>query len=184
MQKLTKEQKKIIYMASGVIGFLLIFWLFIYLPSSQKLKSIKKELNLAQAKIDQVNKLVGKKELASVAIDLTKKFNNLRNKLPKKDEVIISALSQEARKLKLEIKNIAILEKVPLGQTIAGSRVEQLSVSLELVAEFKALGEYLDSLRNDFPVLVTIDKLTIGGRGEGKHSLDASLSLLAYMSKK
>jgi hypothetical protein len=170
-------------MASGVVAFLLIFWLFIYLPSSRKLKAIKEELHSAQTKIDQINKIVGEKELAQVVTDLTKKLSDLKSKLPGKDEAIISNLSQRARELKVETKKISILGKMPLENPVAGSNIEKLSLSLELSGEFKALGEYIDNLRNNFPVLITIDKLSISGQGEGRYSLDASLQLEAYLSK-
>ena len=170
-------------MASGVVGFLLVFWLFIYLPSNRKLKAIKKELGSAQTKIDQINKIVGEKELAQVVADLTKKFAGLKSKLPRKDEVIIHNLSKSARELKIDIKKISVLDKIPLGAPVAGSNIEKLSISLELAGEFKALGEYLDNLRNNFPILITIDKLSISGRGEAKYTLNASLQLWAYLSK-
>ncbi len=183
MKKLTPEQKKIIYLTAGVFIFLFILLFFIYLPSKRQVSSIKKQLSLAREEIAQINKLVGEKELAQVIKDLKTQADSLRSRLPFRDETIIANLTQKARSLNLEIKNIAISDRQPLEQKVSGTALEKLFLSLDLSGEYKALGEYLNCLRNDFPAAVTVDKLKISSGGEGKSILEINLGLWAYLAK-
>ena len=182
--QLTKEQKKIIGMGVGIVIFFVLFWSFIYLPCKREVTVMKEQLSLAQGQIRQINELIGENELVQVVTDLKTNFNSLKSKFPDRDEAIIGYLSQEARNLNIEIKNITISSKESVEHKISNFDMEKLYLSINLVCEFKDLGEYLNILRNESPVLVKVNTLDINGRGEGKPNLDVSLQISAYLSKR
>jgi len=183
MIKLTKEQTKIIYISLIVLGSLLFFWIFIYGPQGSKLTLLKNELANIENQIVEINKITAGKELAQAVMQLKIKFDTIRSQLPRGEEDIIDYLSDQARKLKIEVKNIMPSNKKSLGNKIAGFTIEELPISMSLVCESKILGTYLDILRNDSPILVRVNNLEISGKGEGRALLDISLKILAYLSR-
>jgi hypothetical protein len=53
-----------------------------------------------------------------------------------------------------------------------------------LVCDFKTLGEYLDTLRNEFPALIRVKQLNISSDAEVMGGLDVTLKISAYLLKK
>ena len=183
MKKLTKEQKKIIYISIVVLMFMLSFSIFVYRPQARKLASITKQLNSAEAEISEINSLIADKDFIQAVKELNIRLNKIAAQLPSGDEDLVDALSQKARSLRIEVKNIIPSESRPLEKKIFGYDIEELSISMHLVCEYNVLGKYLIALRNDFPVLVRVNKLDIKGKGEGKPALDINLQITAYLSK-
>jgi Tfp pilus assembly protein PilO len=184
MVRLTREQIKIIYISLIVLVFFILFWLFVYGPQSRRLALIKKELMRAEAQITEIKNLVGKEELAAAVTQLRIKLNTVTSQLPQGEEVVISNLSQDARNLNIEVKNIIPSDTRLLSNRIAGYKIEELPISMKLVCEYNILGRYLEKLRNNFPVLVRIRKIDIVGKGEGKPKLDITLEISAYLATK
>jgi len=184
MKKLTKEQIKIIYISAVVLVFLIIFWIFVYRPQTRELTSIKQELIQAEAQIAEINRLIGDKELTQAAKELNMDFNKIASQLPSGEEDVIDVLSDKARSLSIEVKNITPSGRQVLEDKIAGYNIEELSVSMKIVCEYKVLGEYLNNLRNNLPVLVRVRQINIKGKGEGRPNLEVALEISAYLSKR
>jgi len=183
MRQLTKEQKKIIYVALIITGFLLSFWIFIYAPQSRRLVSIKERLRDADIQIAQIKGMTVGRELADALQDMDRQMNRILRLMPQKAADVISSLSGEARKLKIDIKNIKFSGRQPFASNVAGFDIEELPISISLCGEYKALGEYLYNLRNSDVVLITVRKLDINGKGEGNISLNVSLEICAFLTK-
>jgi len=54
---------------------------------------------------------------------------------------------------------------------------------MSLSGEYRAIGEYIDVLLNDFPNLVRVRQLNIQGKGEGRPILEADLQISVYLAR-
>ena len=183
MKKLTREQIKIIYISAVVVVFLLIFWLFVYGPQSRRLASIKRELANSEAQIAQITNLIGEKELIQAVKEYKIELNSLTSKLPSREEDVIYNLSEQARDLGIEVRNIIPSQKQLVDSGVEGYNIEELPISMNLSCEFQKIGEYLNILRDKFPVLVRVWQLNITTRGAGQVILDVSLQISAYLTR-
>jgi hypothetical protein len=183
MKELTREQKKIIYIALIVVSFLFLLRIFVYAPQQSKLASIKKQLKDAEAQIAEINRLTAGKELSTAMQDLSAQLQKASSRLLVKDEDLINGLSAQAKKLKIKIKNLDPEDKITLANRVPGYVAQELPISMNLSCDFKALGEYLGILRNDLPALIRIKQLDITGSAEGQANLNITLKISAYLLK-
>jgi Tfp pilus assembly protein PilO len=183
MINLTREQLKIIKIGIVVLVFLLGFWFFVYIPQSKKLTSIKRQLSYIESQISEINKLIENKELTEAVKKLKLELDKNISQLPSGEEDIIDVLSQKAKDLNIEVKDIIPSSSRILEDEVSGYKIEELSISMKFSCEYKVLGEYLDILKDNFPVLVRINSIDVKGRGEGKPVLDVSLQISTYLSK-
>ncbi len=183
IKKPTKEQKKIIYISAIVLVCLLIFWIFVYGPQARSFAAIKRKLQQAESGIAQIMSIAGGRDLAEAVRGLKTNLVKVTGKLPATEQVVIYNLSETARKLKIEVKNIIPSGKRLLENKISGYDMEELPISMNLVSDYRLMGEYLDILRNNFPVLICVRQLDIKGKGEGRTDLDVALQISAYLSR-
>jgi len=184
MKRLTKEQKKIIYIASVIIIFLFLFWNFVYAPQKRRLWDIKDKLTQREAEIEGIKRISHGQPLQDAVKDLNMRLRAASARLPASEEGIIKSLSEEAKKLKIDVQNTDPGEKKILPNKIPGFQIEELPISLDIVSEYKAIGEYLDILINQFPFLVRVRQFDIQGSGEGSPNLNVKLEISAYLSEK
>lgn len=184
IRKLTTEQKKIICIGMILLFFFLFFWIIVYAPEGKKFALTRNRLRQAEAQIARIHSIIKGKDLGRAVIGLKANLDKTTGKLPSQDQEAIYSLSKCAKRLNIEIKGVAPSSKRLLPDKISGYNIEELPVSLSLTCEFKALGEYLNTLtNNNSPVLIRIKQLDIKGKGEGRADLDVTLSILAYLSK-
>jgi len=179
--ELTREQKKIIYIAALVAAFLMFFWIFIYIPQSRKLKEIQHKLSITEGEISDINRITGGMPEAEAVQGLNNKLNQMIAGFGDSDDDIIDALSKAARELKITINNISLSSRQLINSQIPGYEVREMPVSLKLTAEYRPLGEFLYRIRDNFPVLLTVRNLSISGEGEGDPRLDVDLEISAYL---
>ncbi|MFH1441892.1 MAG: type 4a pilus biogenesis protein PilO [Candidatus Omnitrophota bacterium] len=184
MKKITKEQKKIIYISLILSAFTVFLWIFIITPQKNKLVSIRNRLSQAEAQITEIKQLTQGRDMAVVVTELNKKLVDALDKLPFRQEVVINYLSDNARNLGIEIKNINLSDKQSAVKTISGYAISEVPININLSGEYRAIGEYLNILRDDSVILIKIGKIDIKGRGEGYSYLDMSLEISAYFAKK
>jgi len=183
MVELTKAQKKIITAALAVLFFLIFIWVFIYLPQSNKVSSIKGELVSAENQIAEIISITEGKDLAEAVRDFRINLNNLKKQLPDRDEAVIDALTTAARDLGIEVQNISSSGKQLSEEQVAGFEIEKMPILMQLVCEYRNLGQYLNLLRANFPILVRIQKLSVSGKEGAPYLVDVSLELMAYLSR-
>jgi len=182
MNEMTKEQKKIIYISLIAFIFLISFWVFVYRPQSRKLISIKKELAKAESQIEEITKLVNEEDLAQNFREYESRFNDLVSCLPSGEEDVIDNLSKTARGLKIEVRKLIPSQRILLDNGLS-YKIEELPISMNLVCEFNVLGEFLNILKNDFPVLIKLRQIEIKSGKDHDFNLDVSLEISAYLSE-
>ncbi|MCX5710060.1 MAG: type 4a pilus biogenesis protein PilO [Candidatus Omnitrophica bacterium] len=182
MKELTKEQKKIIYIALIIAGFILAFVVFVYAPQSKRLAAIRMQLNAAEAQIAEISRITEGKDLNQAVKDLSSKLTAASKTLPPDEESIIASLTEAAKKSKVQINTLDPDDKIKLAQGVAGYDLSELPIKLSLSGEYRAIGEYIDGLLNDFPNLVRVKQLSIQGKGEGRPILDANLQISVYLA--
>ena len=183
MEKITKEQKKIIYISAIIIVSFLLFWFLIYKPQSGEFVLIKNQLDQIDSQISDITSITKGEDLAEVVRKMKIKLDNLSAKFPRGEEEVIHSLSEEARRLNIKVRNIVPSESEPLDSKVGGYSIAELSISMSLTCEYDQLGEYLNILRSDFPVVVQVIQLEINGQGENNPNLNINLNILAYLSK-
>jgi len=183
MLELTKAQKKIIGTSIVVLFFLIFIGVFIYLPQSKKVASIKDELVSAEAQIAEIISITEGKDLAEAVKGFRINLNDLKKQLPARDEAVIDALTTTARDLNIEVQNISFSGKQPSERQVAGLEIEEMPISMHLVCEYRNLGQYLNLLRSDFPILIRVQKLDISGQEGAPNLADISLEVKAYLSR-
>ena len=183
MKNLTREQIKIIYYSLIIAVFLGAFWFFVYGPQNKKLSSMKEELAYIESQIAEIKEITKGRELTEIVGDFNDQLAKSASFLILKDKEIIYNLSQEARKLNIEVSSIMPSNKQLLEDKVTGIDIEELPISMKLVCEFRDLGMYLEILRNNFPVLAVVKRLDIRGQGEKEPILDVDLQISAYLTK-
>jgi Tfp pilus assembly protein PilO len=183
-KNISGEQKKIIYISAVGSIFLFSFLVFVYGPQSKKFSAIKKELSQTENQIKEIMGIVGGRDLPEAVRELKTDFIKITAKLPPKENMIISGLSENAKRLNLEVRSISPSGGHLLANAIPGYDIEELPVSLNLVGDYRALGEYLHILRDNPPILIRVRQLEIKGKGEGRSDLDVALQICAYLSRK
>jgi hypothetical protein len=183
LRKLSSEQKKIIALAGLGLFFFFVFWGFIYTPQAKKLASLKKEISDNEAQIAAIMSLAQGKDLAQAALQLQASLSRLERQMQPADEAVIETLSQAAKALKIEIKYISPQEPKVLPDNAAGYAIREFPLNISLAADYRALGEYLRQLRDNFALLIRVRGLSLSG-SEGKAFLDAELELSAYLASR
>ena len=183
MKKFSQEQKKIIYITSVVLGFLFLAWIFIYLPQSRRLISIQKKLIATEDEISQINKITQGKTLEEAVKSLNLELNQAIANLPSRQEDVIGILSDEARKLKIDVRVMDPADN-PQATTanVAGFTITELPIVMQLVCDYRTIGEYLNILDQKLPLLIKIRQLNISGGEAGNSNLDINLEISVYLS--
>lgn len=178
---MTREQKRIIYLGALTLAFIFLFWFLVYAPQGRRFASIKRRLAEVEGQIARIQSIAEGGDLAGAISGLRLRLTKISKILPKEETAAIYSLSEAARKLNIQVKNIAPSAKLLIEDKIAGSDLEELPISIVLVSDYRALGEYLSILRNNVPVLIRFNQLDIQGKGEGHAGLDATLQVSAYL---
>jgi hypothetical protein len=182
LNKLTKAQKKIIEISSLALLALAVFWFLVYLPQSRKLATLKQQLSSIEGEIAAIQIIAKDRELGTVVKDLKTELGQLNRKFAPDDQAVVYQLSESAKKAGIEVKNIDPQDKSSAG-TAAGLNIEELPVALELSCDYRALGEYLDFLQDEFVYLAKIKDVSMSGHGRGNPRLDVTVHISVYLGK-
>ncbi|MCU0651871.1 MAG: hypothetical protein MUC39_02895 [Candidatus Omnitrophica bacterium] len=180
MKELTKEQKKIIYLALVIVASLFLFWVIIYIPQKRRLVDIKRKLSVTEAEIEQINRVAQGRPLAEAAKDLNLRLQQASTSFIESGDAV-KFLSETAKQFKIDIRNIDPGEETALSANIPGYTVKELPVAIEINCEYRALGDFLDSLRNNSPYLSNVRHLGIQSNGEANPILEVKLDVSLYL---
>lgn len=182
MNKLTVEQKKNIYIASGALAFFLLFWIFIYAPELRRLSALEAELKGAESGIQEITDMSAGKELVQAARDFSEELNSERAKFSlKEEEDVINAISALAKEAKISVTNMDPSQARPRQNKIGGYDVRELPVQLNISGDFASIGGFLEGLKSKYPGLIRINQIVIKGRGPGQTELEAILQVLVII---
>ncbi len=183
MLEITKTQKKIIIFSLGGLFLFGFAWFFIYFPQSKRVKTIERKLSSTEADIAEIISITKNRDLGDAVRDFRIELSNLSKQLPRRDDVIIAALTKAARDLNVKINNISFSTRRLSEKQVPGLKIEEIPITMRLVCEFRSLGQFLTLLRSNFPILIKVEKLDIQGQ-EGKPNLsEITLEVVAYLSK-
>lgn len=183
LSRLVREQNRIVYIGLVIFFILFCLWFFVYLAEARRFNRVRSESALIESRIDEILSIARGKNLALAIQGLRVDLTNLRNKLATGDETVIYNLSEAAKKSRLEVRSINRGAKQLLENRIPGYVIEELLVSLNLSGQYKEIGEYLKTLRDDFPILLRVKQLEIKGKGEGQEDLEIGLQVGAYLCR-
>mgnify|MGYP001591376263 CR=1 FL=1 len=179
----TKEQKKILSVFAVSAAFLFFFWVFIYNPQSRKFKAVKSALASVESQIAYIMNLTAGREMSQAVRELQDDLKSISGKLPVSEQNILDDLMAGAKKFKIEVKSLAPASRHQEQENIPSYDVDELPFTMNISCDFKALGEYLNLLRSNFPILIRIKQIDIRFSGEGHGNLDVTLQLSSYLSR-
>lgn len=187
--KIIKSQKKIVIAALVVLATFLCFLVFVYLPSKNTVKTIKKELASIERQIREIEgRINGKDKLSYVNIEALKnKASRLTNKFPSKEEESIKMLYDFARKSNIEIISLKPQPKTAFfsadnKEVRSDGKVLQTSyVFLQMKCLYKDLADYLTNLQKDLPAFMSVEKISISKDNYEVLRLNVELYLNLYL---
>lgn len=184
IKNLSVQQKKILYIAGIILFSLFLFCFFIFIPLQKKLANIKNKLRTAEAKIAEISALTKNQDLGAAVKAFNQQFLDMSARLPQQEEAVLSFLAENARKLKVEVKNISLGEGIFVKDKVPVGNLEVIPVNMSLGGDYRSLGEFLSILDSDKSILVKLKKLEIKSKGPGNPQLDIDLQLSAYLLRK
>lgn len=184
IKNLSAQQRKILYIAGIALLAFLLFSFLIFIPQRKKLAEIKNKLRAAEAKIAEISALTENQDLGAAVKQLNQQFIAMSARLPGQEETVLSFLAENARKLKIEVKNISLAEGALIKDKIPMGNLEIIPVNMSLRSDYRALGEFLNILDSDKSILVKVEKLDIRSAAAQNPQLEISLRLSAYLLRK
>lgn len=188
MEKITLMQKKIITITSIVVLAFLGFWAGVYLPSKKTVSKIKSQLDSVEAQLQEIQTLIGEGKTINESVQtLMERHQQLNILFPRKEEESLRVLSHLTRDLNIELVSIKPQQKkVCLDENrkeieIEGKIMRTLSVSIGLRCFYKDLAKYLQALRDNLPVFITIERLNIKKGRSDSARLDVTLDVNLYL---
>lgn len=189
MITLTKKQIKILILGSIAAFTFAIFIYFIYVPATKKLAKLKHDYASTQAELADLKKMIGEdKPLEQAILYLREKLKTYERKFPEKDEDVLRLLSAQAEKGGVDILSMTPGKKRPIKDvggvsiSVKDYTVEEMQISLNVKAQYKKLGEFLKTLKEDIPIFIRVGDVTMSSSGDKTNeTLSISLSLTAYL---
>lgn len=181
MKQLPKQQ--IFYLAAGVLIFILFFWIFIYAPANRKLSRIKQKLAYTENQIADIAGIAQGRDLSEAMAKLNKDLIRSASRLPLRRETVTNYLSDNAARFNIDVKNMVLAQNRAITGKIPGLEIDETPITMTLTADYRSLGDFLNSLTNDESMLIILKKLEIQGAGEGRTKLDITLKVNAYLAK-
>ncbi len=165
---ITQNQKNIIVTSvAGVFVFLLL-WVFVYLPSSRKISSLRKELVLTQQQIQGIEMLLSGSQSRDEAMRILKaRQQYLSNKFPRQEEESLRLIPEIARKMNISIISLQPGERSEFldgngNQVVVdGKTASYLPITMEAVCFYKDMVNYLSELKNILPAFISVQNLSV-----------------------
>jgi len=169
MQKITGTQKKIIIAASVIAAALLFVWLFVYMPTANKVASIKMELAGINEQITHIESMAEEgKSIGEAIEELQEEFKRMEDRFPEKEEEALQAVSGFARRLGMEVISIkpqpkrSFRDEDDKAVEFEDRICQRVFVTVQMKGSYKQLVEYIDMLRRSLPAFVCIESLNVG----------------------
>ncbi|MCK5580235.1 MAG: hypothetical protein KAJ18_03075 [Candidatus Omnitrophica bacterium] len=188
MQKISLAQQKIFMFMSIGVGIVLIVLLFIYLPGQGVIGRLKDEMKGIESQIQQIESVIDQKKTIKEALqDIANQYDGLERKFPKREEDALRLMNDLARELKIEIQNTRtqrktlFLDENNQQVVMEGRRCYKVLVSMKLKSNYSTIIKYLERLKIDLPVYLTVEKLNIRKSSAPGKTLDVHLELNVYL---
>jgi len=170
----------------GFIILLVLFWLIIYTPESNKLDNLQQEVKALDLKI--INAKAQKDNLP----EIENKIKNARERLerlevqyPKTIEIVYQAITDAAEKEGFIISKRVTAEKQGEDEETA---LREYEINISAYCPYHILGDFLDRLVNS-QIIISISGLAIvadrdaGFWKGGENELRVEMQLTTYLSR-
>lgn len=188
MVTIAKRQKMILIFAGLFLLALAVFLIFIYFPANNRLSKLKQQYSAIELEISEFRKNISAdKPLEQVIISLREKLKSMDKKFPRKEETIFKELSALAENMEINIASMKPERKQIVIQEadkpiIKDCVVQEMPISMSINTSYKKLGAFLKALKEEFPIFVNIEDVTLSkSGGEGSSVLAVSLKLNTYL---
>ena len=102
MNKFTRQQKRIIAIASGMAACFLFFWVFVYAPQAKRVRAVKEEIARAETQIAEIKAITAGRDLVKAVAELNLNFRQVSAKLSATSKDVVDDISQEAHNRKIK----------------------------------------------------------------------------------
>ena len=165
---ITQNQKNIIVMSASGLFVLLLFWVFLYFPSSKEISSLKNELISTEQQIQGIEMLLSGSQSRDEAIRVLKTRQlYLSNKFPRGEEDSLRMIPEVARKMNIEVVSLQpglraeFLDENGKQVIIDGKTANYLPITMEVVCFYKDMVSYLTELKNILPAFISVVNLNV-----------------------
>lgn len=185
---LTQNQKKIMILSFAGFFIFLLLWVFLYLPASKEIISLKNDLRSTQQQIEAIESFLSDSGSRDEAIRLLKqKQQYLSNRFPAKEEENLNLITEFARRNNIEIINLQpgikmeFLDESGRQLVIDGKAAYYLPINLETECFYKELVKYLQELKSSFPGFATAVSVNIKKSGQVTGRVRANIGFNLYL---
>ncbi|MBU0548183.1 MAG: hypothetical protein KJ710_06840 [Candidatus Omnitrophica bacterium] len=163
---ITRNQKNIIIMSAAVLFVFLLFWVFLYFPSSREIASLKHELISTEQQIQGIEMFLSGSQNRDEAIRVLKERQlYLSNKFPQQEEESLKLIPEVARKMSIDVVSLQpglrteFLDQSGKHVIIDGKTASYLPITMEVVCFYKNLVSYLTELKDILPAFISVISL-------------------------
>jgi len=170
----------------GIILLLVLFWIIVYAPASNKLDRLQEEAKAVTREIAEVQ--TKKAGLPGVNADIASardRLAKLETQYPMTIELVYQAITKSAEEVNFNISKRTTVEKAMEEKGIA---LREYEININAYSPYMVLGEFLDRISNS-PIIISISELTIISnrgvtRGNGEwDELRVDVKLTTYLSR-
>ena len=185
---LTDNQKKIIIVSLSVLFIFLLFWVFLFMPASKQIATLKNELILTDQQIQGIEILLSGLPSRDEAIRrLKQRQQYLSNKFPQKEVESLRLIPELARKMNIDVISLLPGSKTELlndagkGIVIENKVANYLPITLEVSCYFKDLVRYALELKATLPAFTSVNSLEIKRESQLTGKIRANIELNLYL---
>ena len=180
------KHRELVFWSVGLLLFIILFVQFLMRPVHRDARNLEKEIVAFEERYQRV---VGKGgDLEEILLAREKELVALDIDLPRQEKLsaILTALSSKASKLEIRVISVLPTPAVPYPNPenplhLEGKICEALSIQMNLQCSYRILGSYLESLSEEFPSALTIDRVEIRKRIGKTSALNVTLHVTAYL---
>lgn len=170
----------------GVIFLLVLFWIGIYTPASNKLARLQQKLKALDQEISDIQgKQAGLPDVQSKIETARDRLERLEIQYPMTIERVYQAITESAREVGFNISKRNTAEK---SLEEEGTALREYEINISAYCSYRVLGEFLDLITNS-PIIISISSLKIISNrgapvGEGERDeLRVEMQLTTYLSR-
>jgi len=184
----TDNQKKIIIISLSVLFIFFLFWVFLYMPASKDIVTLKNELISTEQQIQRIELLLAGSQSRDETIRLLEQRKQyLSNKFPQKEEESLRLIPEIARKMNITVVSLQpgsrteLLDNTGKQIIIENKVANYLPISLEIICYFKDLVRYALELKAVLPAFTSINSLDIKKEDQSSGKIRVNIEFNLYL---
>jgi len=185
---ITRNQKNIIIMSAAALFVFLLFWIFLYFPSSREIASLKNELISMQQQIQGIEIFLSGSQSRDEAIRALKARQlYLSNKFPQGEEESLRFIPEIARKMNIDVISIRpglrteFLDEAGKQVIIDGKTASYLPITMEVTCFYKDMVAYLTKLKSLLPAFISVVNLDVRKEERLNGKINSTIGFNLYL---